>query len=111
MDKALFVENVKKYAKLRGITPSAACRESGAGERLLANVDAGSIPSVAKVQMLADYLGVTTSELLGEEKSSPSAVTDGEAALDRDLISQLVQLSPEDIGKVQAYIQGLLDKR
>ncbi|EHM54972.1 transcriptional repressor DicA domain protein, partial [Flavonifractor plautii ATCC 29863] len=30
------------------------------------NIKKGSIPSVAKVQQLADYLGVTTSELLGE---------------------------------------------
>lgn len=70
MDKAIFVENVKKYCALRGVKPTTACRESGAGRSLLTNLDQnGSLPSVEKVQQLADYLGVTTSELLGEEKN------------------------------------------
>lgn len=39
------------------------------------NIKKGSIPSVAKVQMLADYLGVTTSKLLGETDSgSPAGI-------------------------------------
>lgn len=68
MDKTLFVENIKKYCAIRGIKPTIACRESGAGRSLLTNLEQnGSIPSVAKVQLLAQYLGVTTSELLGEE--------------------------------------------
>lgn len=32
----------------------------------------GSIPSVEKVQLLARYLGVTTSELLGETSQAPA---------------------------------------
>ena len=67
MNIEIFVENVKKYCKARGTTPTAAAEESGAGRNFMDNIKKGSIPSVAKVQMLADYLGVTTSELLGEE--------------------------------------------
>lgn len=66
LDTELFVQNVKKVCALRGTTPTVACRESGAGKDLLANLKKGSSPSVEKVQMLAQYLGVTTSELLGE---------------------------------------------
>lgn len=37
----------------------------------------GIIPSVEKMSLLAAYLGVTTSELLGEEKG-PAPVPEGE---------------------------------
>ena len=70
MDKALFVENVKKYCAVRGVKPTVACRESGAGRSLLTNLEQnGSLPSVEKVQLLAQYLGVTTSDLLGAQET------------------------------------------
>lgn len=69
VDRKIFVQNVKQYCLVRGIKPTIACRESGAGPNLLGNIEAGSIPSVEKVQLLAQYLGVSTSELLGEDVS------------------------------------------
>ena len=78
MDKEIFVQNVKKYCSLRGIKPTVACHESGAGRSLIANLKNGSLPSVEKVQMLAAYLGVTTSELLGEEKEPAPEDGDGQ---------------------------------
>lgn len=70
MDKDVFVQNVKHYCSLRGIKPTIACKESGAGKDLINQIETrGSIPSVEKIQKLADYLGVTTSELLGEKKN------------------------------------------
>lgn len=71
MDTELIVENIKKYCALRGVTPTTACRESGAGRSFIANLK-GSLPSVEKVYLLAQYLGVTTSELLGEDLSASS---------------------------------------
>lgn len=77
MDTSLFVQNVKKYCELKGVAPTIACKESGAGKDLLPNVKKGQTPSVAKVQLLAQYLGVTTSDLLGEaQKSSPPSEED-----------------------------------
>ena len=67
MDKEKFVNNVKIFCLQRETTATTACRESGAGERLIENLKRGSVPSVEKVQLLAQYLGVTTSELLGEQ--------------------------------------------
>lgn len=75
MNKQLFVQNVKMYCKLRGIKPTIACAESGAGKSLLSQIETrGSIPSVEKVQLLAQYLGVTTSELLGEERKPEKGI-------------------------------------
>lgn len=70
MDIENFVQNLKSILDARGISYARAGRESGAGEEFIRNMERKkSIPSVEKVQMLADYLGVTTSELLGEEAS------------------------------------------
>lgn len=70
MDKQLFVQNIKMYCRLRGVKPTVACRESGAGSDLINMIERrGSVPSVERVQLLAQHLGVTTSELLGEEKT------------------------------------------
>lgn len=108
MDRDIFVENVKKLCAIKGIGPTKACKESGVGGSFISDIKRGRVPSVANVQMLADYLGVTTSELLGEKKDGSGAVSDVEAALDREIISRLVQLTPEELEKVDAFVQGLL---
>lgn len=76
MNKEYFVQHVKELCMSRGIKPTNACKESGVGGSFLSDIKSrGSIPSVEKVQLLADYLGVTTSELLGEEpRASPGAI-------------------------------------
>lgn len=66
MNVEFFVENVKSYCRAKGVSPSRACIESGAGKTLMDNVKRGRVPSVDSVQLLAQYLGVTVSELLGE---------------------------------------------
>lgn len=77
MDKQLFVQNVKMHCQLRGVKPTVACRESGVGTSFINNIEArGQVPSVEKVQLLAQYLGVTTSELLGETGPKNLAIQD-----------------------------------
>lgn len=75
MNGVLFVQNVKNYCERKGVKPTVACRESGAGERLLENVKRGSEPSVGKVEQLAHYLGTTVSVLIGETEPSDKVMT------------------------------------
>ena len=78
MDRELFVQNVKKYCELAGIKPTVACRECKVGTSFINNIERrNQTPSVEKVQMLAQYLGVTTSELLGEEEKPTPTYGDG----------------------------------
>lgn len=75
MDASIFVQNIKNYCQLKGVKPTTACKESGVGASFISDINRGQTPSVAKVQMLADYLGVTTSELLGEASgTTPGAI-------------------------------------
>lgn len=108
MDKQLFVQNVKMYCQLRGVKPTVACRESGVGTSFINNIEArGQVPSVEKVQLLAQYLGVTTSELLGE--TGPSLQYDGYIIPNQpgaaDLIVKFKQLTPEGQKEVLAYVE------
>lgn len=100
MDKDLFVKNVQMICVQKGIRPTNACKESGVGGSFLSDIkNRGSIPSVAKVQMLAEYLGVTVSELLGETISS------GTASCGPDILVKFQRLTPENQKEVLAFIE------
>lgn len=74
MDKELFVKNIEKICGEKGIKPTVACVESGAGRNFLVQIKGrGSVPSVGKVQLLAQYLGCTVSDLLGEGNAKAAA--------------------------------------
>lgn len=101
MDKQLFVQNIKSYCQLRGVKPTVACRESGAGVNLINKLETrGSIPSVEKVQLLAQYLEVTTSELLGETKPQNLAIQDQPY-----LVMRYNSLPPKVQEEVMAFIE------
>ena len=103
MDSLDFVQNVKKYCELKGVKPTVACKESGVGTSFINNIEKGSEPSVAKVQKLAAYLGVTTSELLGEEKEPVPDAEGGPV-----YPPEYDQLSPEDRALVDSMIRRLI---
>jgi len=65
-DRERLVRNIKELCKIKGLYPTVVCKESGVGPSFINDLERGKTPSVSKVQMLASYLGVTTSELLGE---------------------------------------------
>lgn len=100
MNREVFVQNIKKYCNAKGVKPTAACKESGVGGSFINDIDRGQTPSVAKVQMLAEYLGCTVSDLLGEEKQKRPA--DNGEAQDKELtqaeqeLLRLLRNIPED---------------
>lgn len=111
MDALEFVQNIKKYCGIKGVKPTVACRESGVGTSFINNIEKrGSMPSVEKVQLLADYLGVTTSELLGEKKE-PTVQDDGLSEAEQALMDQFRQLTPEQQDMVIRMVQAAADKQ
>ena len=108
MDSLVFVQNIKKFCDLKGVKPTVACRESGVGTSFINNVERGQTPSVAKVQMLADYLGVTTSELLGEKKTP--AAEDG-SEREKEFVQLFQKLTPEQQDIVLAQLKGVVDSQ
>jgi transcriptional regulator with XRE-family HTH domain len=110
------VQNVEHFCKLKGVKPTVACTESGAGRNFMTDIKKGQVPAVSRVQLLAKYLDVTTSQLLGEpeyniSKDSPIIISDAEAALNEELISRLCRLTPEELARVDAFVQGMIASR
>lgn len=111
MDALEFVQNIKKYCSLKGVKPTVACRESGVGTSFINNIEKrGSMPSVEKVQLLADYLGVTTSELLGETKK-PTVKDDELTEAEQALMDLFRQLTPDQQDLVIRMVQAAADKQ
>lgn len=100
MDKDAFVQKVKLLCFQKGIKPTNACKESGVGGSFINDIERGRSPSVTKVQMLASYLGVTTSELLGEDTSETS-----QGPAQPDLVIRYNKLSKSDQEEVLAIIE------
>lgn len=110
MSVELLVQNIKLFCASKGTTPTAACEASGAGRNFMDNLKKGSIPSVLKVQLLADYLGVTTSELLGETKK-PTVQDDGLTEAEQALMDLFRQLTPDLQDLVIRMVQAAADKQ
>ena len=110
MDAALFVQNVKLLCLQKDIKPTNACKEAGVGGSFLSDIsNRGSIPSVAKVQMLAEYLGTTVSDLLGEKKQ-PTVQDDGLSEAEQALMDLFRKLSPDQQEMVIRMVKAAADK-
>lgn len=67
-------------------------------------------PKSELLSLIADACNVTVDFLLGrtvDEKETPPAISD-EEQLDNELIDRLCSLTPEELEKVDAFVQGLL---
>ena len=75
--------------------------ESGAGKNLMKRlVTNGSFPSIGRVQLLAQYLGWTVSELLGEENVK-AAAPEGSGQYE-EFARIFKELTPENQNKIIA---------
>lgn len=111
MDVQILVQNIKNFCAQKSIKPTVACKESGAGKDLINQIERrGSLPSIEKVHLLADYLGVTTSDLLGETKK-PTVQDDGLSEAEQTLMDQFRQLTPEQQDMVIRMVQAAADKQ
>lgn len=106
MNADIFVQNVKRYCAINGVKPTVACAESGAGKDLLSKLaNHGAIPSVAKVQLLAQYLGCTVSDLLGEK------ATNSPPSEDDELLQKISALAPERRKQAEEYLDFLITQQ
>lgn len=106
MQTDIFVQNVEKYCRIKGVKPTVACDESGAGRELLSKLkNKGVIPSVERTQLLAQYLGCTVSDLLGEKAASSPPSEDDE------LQRKITALDPEARKQAEDYLDYLIEKQ
>lgn len=99
MNKELMISNVLKFCAAREIKPTVACSEAGVGKNFVTNMKRGQTPSVAAVADLAAYLGVSTSDLVGD------AQTPAELA---PLAAAWAELNEEGRERLIAYAEDLV---
>lgn len=100
MERELFVQNIKERCRAKGVKPTVACREAGVGTSFITDINKGQTPSVAKVQLLAQYLGCTVSDLLGEENVK-AAAQEG-SGLEAEFAKLFQSLSPDKQNEIIA---------
>lgn len=135
MERDIFVQNVKSLCFARTELPTIACKKAGVGGSFISDINRGRTPSIEKVQRLADYFGVTTSQLLGEEplpdgilnpeeskkakplplapilKPNMETPADQPASPKPDIFQKFEMLSPEDQEEIQLLIEMKLTRQ
>ena len=69
MDKELLIFNIRRFCAAKGVKPTNACIEAGVGKSFVSSINSGKSPSVTSVADLAAYLGVSTSDLVGDAQT------------------------------------------
>lgn len=104
------VETIRQLCKKQGKSLFSLEQECGLGNGSINKWDRSS-PSVAKVRAVADALGVSVADLIGEQKEKPTPEEGDGPALNTRLVERLIQLSPEEQEKVEAFVQGMIAER
>ena len=109
MNTLEIAENIRRICAEKGTTPTVACAQSGAGKSMVSNMKKkGTQPSIAKMQLLADYLGVTVNELLGEKEKPATVSGDGRM---EEILALSSKLTAEEQALIIAQLKGLVADR
>lgn len=98
MNNETLIFNIQKFCEARDTKPTPAAIAAGIGRTFFADLNRGKTPSVAKVAALAAYLGVSTSDLVGD------AQTPAELA---PLADAWAELNEEGRARLVAYAEDL----
>ena len=108
-NKAVFAKNLARYMEINGKSRVEVCHDLGISYYTFTDwVKGKKLPRMGKIEMLANYFGILKSDLIEEMK--PSA-ENSEELLDKEIIERLMSLSPEELEKVDAFVQGILAMR
>lgn len=110
-NKQIMARNIKKYMERKGVSNQMLCDDLGFKYTTFMDWIKGvTYPRIGKVEAMAKYFGCEKSDLI-EDKSKQPTVSDGLSDLDREIIGRLTLLTPEELEKVDAFVQGLLAAR
>lgn len=99
----------------RGVSPNAVAKELALSSGSVTSWKGGAIPRPTTIKKIADYFGVSPDLFLAEtdDPSIKKAPTDkiDERILDAGLIKRLVLLTPDELRRVDDFVQGILASR
>lgn len=105
---------IKEIRLQNGISQKQLALAIGVAQNTLSQYENGKrAPDFDTMARISDYFHVSVDYLLGRDEEKPFTNTDeGQMeALDAEIIGRLVSLTPEEIGKVDAFVQGMIASR
>ena len=111
----MFKISLKELRESKGMTQRDFAAEFGVSKGTVGMWESGAREprTIDEINRIADYFGVSTDYLLGrtEEKEKPTPEEGDGPALNTRLVERLIQLSPEEQEKVEAFVQGMIAER
>ena len=101
----MFYYNFVNLCNKAGISPSAAAEEMGYQRSVVTRWSKGTEPRQATLQKVADYFGISVSDLISEQKETPTLRMESEP------FDGYSDLTAEEIEKVKEYAAFLLASR
>ena len=106
------MNRIAEIRKERKLTQKELGRLIGAAQNTICNWEnAKREPDQESLSKMSKLFGVSVDNLLGlDTEKGPLTVSD-ERALDKELISLLTSLTPSELEKTAAFVQGLIANR
>lgn len=110
MNTQIIVDRISELCKEKSVSINQMLKETNLNKSLVDNLKKGSMPSIDKVECVADYFGVSVDYLLGktEQKEKPTA-KGGEPndVLFNEAAALMERLSPEAQDEAMRYLRYL----
>lgn len=107
----MFWDNYTKLCKENGTSPTALAIELGFSNATATRWKKGSIPNGSTLKKIADYFGITVSELLGETKKEPPVQDDSKEAALASLGDLVEDLNYEQVEELRKYAEYLISRK
>lgn len=111
--KKIFAKNLSRYITLSGKDQKEVAKELGFAPTTFNTWCVGKIiPSMGKVQKIADYFGIGKSDLLDDKYSEDIAIKNAKANKDaqaRRMLAYFEKLNPDQKDMIEKMLKGLCE--
>lgn len=115
MNREVLIQNIIKCCTDKGELPTIASVNAGVGKDFLSDIKRGKIPRLDRIADMAAYLGVTTSDLVGDNVSNLDTgkePADNEAdELSKEFSFLIRNITPEQRDLVKRLMQDMLKEK
>lgn len=107
----MFADRLRLLRKEHGLTQIQFAKTFNVANGTIAMWETGRRePDFSTMLRISDFFHVSVDYLLGRDEETPPNVVD-EGRLDEEIIGRLGALTPEEWGKVDAFVQGMIASR
>lgn len=109
----MWLDRLRAMKSESGLTTKEIASQSGIPEPTLEKLFAGATkePKLGTITELVHFFGHTLDDLTDAPETKNEPTPDTRSELDEELLNRLMSLTPDEILKVDAFVQGLLAAR